>query len=141
MGPFWATPSASLVDDLTARASSAIGLARDWLLSRQHEDGHWCAELEGDTILESEYILLLAWLGREQWPIARKCAAYLIEMQLPTGGWAMYPRGGMELSGSVKAYLAPKVTGHDPTADYIRLHATSIRSNGRKSAGTDCKRI
>ena len=43
----------------------AIGRTRHWLASRQHDDGHWCAELEGDTILESEYILLLAYLGRE----------------------------------------------------------------------------
>lgn len=25
------------------------------LLGQHREDGHWCAELEGDTILESEY--------------------------------------------------------------------------------------
>src|SRR6185295_14125493 len=46
-----------------------------WLLARQHEDGYWCGELEGDTILESEYILLLAWLGDDQNPLAKKLAA------------------------------------------------------------------
>ena len=30
-------------------------------MTEQHADGHWVGELEGDTILESEYILLLAW--------------------------------------------------------------------------------
>src|SRR5439155_19157581 len=44
----------------------------DWLLSRQHTDGYWCGELEGDTILESEYILLLAWLRQENEPLAKK---------------------------------------------------------------------
>ena len=39
---------------------------RDWLLDQQHADGYWVAELEGDTILESEYILLLAYLGRHR---------------------------------------------------------------------------
>ena len=37
----------------------AVGAARDHLLSLQQPDGHWCGELEGDTILESEYALLL----------------------------------------------------------------------------------
>ena len=27
-------------------------------------DGHWCGELEGDTILESEYVLTMHFLGR-----------------------------------------------------------------------------
>ncbi len=35
-----------------------------WLRGRQAADGHWRAPLEGDTILESEYLLLLAWAGR-----------------------------------------------------------------------------
>src|SRR5262249_30319867 len=37
---------------------AALEHTRDWILSRQDEDGYWVAELEGDTILESEYILL-----------------------------------------------------------------------------------
>src|SRR5207253_11117140 len=116
--------------DLEIRVDAAIGLTRQWLLQRQHADGHWCGELEGDTILESEYILLLAWLRQEQSPIARKCAAYLVEKQLPTGGWAMYPGGKMEISGSVKAYFALKLTGHDPQADYMRLARETIRATG-----------
>ncbi len=35
----------------SGRAATA---ARDYLLSIQREDGHWCGELEGDTILGSE---------------------------------------------------------------------------------------
>ncbi len=122
------------LSDLPRRTEAAISLTRDWLLKRQHADGHWCAELEGDTILESEYILLLAWLGQEQSPIARKCAAYLVEKQLPTGGWAMYPGGKMEISGSVKAYFALKLTGHDANADYMQLAREAIRLGGGADA-------
>ena len=39
--------------------------ARRCLLSLQNPDGHWRGELQGDTILESEYVLLMAFLGRE----------------------------------------------------------------------------
>jgi squalene-hopene/tetraprenyl-beta-curcumene cyclase len=33
-------------------------------LARQAPDGHWVGELQGDTILESEYVLLMGFLGR-----------------------------------------------------------------------------
>ena len=50
---------------------------RDWLLDHQAAGGYWVAELEGDTILESEYILLLAFLGRHHRTRARKAARYI----------------------------------------------------------------
>lgn len=112
----------------------AILRTSQWLKERQHADGYWCAELEGDTILESEYILLLAWLGKENSTIARKCAAYLVEQQLPAGGWAMYPGGKLEISGSVKAYFALKITGHDPQAEYMQRAVRAIRASGGADA-------
>ena len=33
--------------------ATAVSAAREHLLAIQREDGHWCGELEGDTILES----------------------------------------------------------------------------------------
>ena len=48
------------------RLSSALRAATGALLHRQQPDGHWVGELEGDTILESEYVLLLAFLGQER---------------------------------------------------------------------------
>ena len=45
---------------------SAMERTAEWLLERQHDEGYWVGELEGDTILESEYILLMAFLGRER---------------------------------------------------------------------------
>jgi squalene-hopene/tetraprenyl-beta-curcumene cyclase len=122
------------VGDLAQRTQGAIAATRDWLLGRQDAVGFWCGELEGDTILESEYILLLAWLGREHSAIARKCAAYLVEKQLPGGGWAMYPGGKLEISGSVKAYFALKLTGHDPNADYMCRAREAIRKAGGADA-------
>src|SRR6516164_3199942 len=73
--------------DELAEVQLAIGRTRQWLLDRQNDDGSWCAELEGDTILESETILMLAFLGREHTTIVRRAAAYLVGKQLPGGGW------------------------------------------------------
>ena len=55
---------------LAAPLRRAIARTRQWLLGEQAADGSWCAELEGDTILESEYILLLAFLGKHDTEIA-----------------------------------------------------------------------
>lgn len=112
----------------------ALDAASAWLLNQQQPDGHWCAELEGDTILESEYILLLAWLGEENSQSALKAAQYLLEKQLPGGGWAMYPGGSLEISGSVKAYFALKLAGHDPESPPMQLARSAIRAAGGADA-------
>lgn len=112
----------------------AIHRTRQWLLNRQQEDGSWCAELEGDTILESETVLLLAFLGHEDTDLAVRCAEYLVEQQLPEGGWSMYPGGAVEISGSVKAYFALKLTGHDPSAEYMQRARKAILAHGGADA-------
>jgi squalene-hopene/tetraprenyl-beta-curcumene cyclase len=124
----------SAAEALATPAQRAIHRTRQWLLARQQADGSWCAELEGDTILESETILLLAFLGHEDSDLARHCAAYLVEKQLPEGGWAMYPGGGVEISGSVKAYFALKLTGHNPSAEYMQRARTAIMARGGADA-------
>ncbi len=126
-------------DDMTLRVLAApvrraIHRTRQWLLDEQEAEGYWCAELEGDTILESETILLLAHQGREDSPLAKRLAAYLVEKQMPTGGWAMYPGGGVEISGSVKAYFALKLTGHDPSAEYMQRARQAILNHGGADA-------
>lgn len=121
-------------DDLVATVERGILQATDWFASRQHTDGHWCAELEGDTILESEFILLLAWLGDESSAVARKAARYIRSKQQPGGGWSLFPGGDLDISVSVKAYFALKLTGHDPDADYMQQARKAIREHGGADA-------
>jgi squalene-hopene/tetraprenyl-beta-curcumene cyclase len=89
----------------------ALDATRRLLLQSQHPDGYWVGELEGDTILESEYLLLMAYLGRERDEVCIKCGKYLLDQQRPGGGWAIYPGGPFDLSASVKAYFALKLVG------------------------------
>ena len=112
----------------------AVMQTRQWLLGQQQADGAWCAELQGDTILESETILLLAHLGEEDSPLAHDAAEYLVENQLPEGGWAMYPGGEMEISGSVLAYFALKLTSHEPSAEYMQRARAAILAHGGADA-------
>ncbi len=103
-------------------AQRAVAAAAQWLLAHQAADGHWCGELEGDTILETEYVLLLHFLGRLDDPRVGKAARYVRRQQQQHGGWAIYPGGPAEVSASVKAYFVLKLAGDDPQAPHM-VHA------------------
>ena len=109
---------------------AAAAAARRYLLSIQHADGHWCGELEGDTILESEYMLTLHFLGRAGETRFRKAAEYLRRQQLPAGGWAVYPGGPPEVSSSTKAYFALKLAGDDAAAPHMAKARAVIQELG-----------
>src|SRR5262245_9771224 len=98
---------------------NAVSAAQRYLLSIQHADGHWCGELEGDTILESEYMLTLHFLDRGAEPRMRKAAEYIRRKQLPGGGWPNYEGGPPDVSVSVKAYFALKLVGDSPDAPHM----------------------
>ena len=125
-------PSALLGNDSfkSDPVSHAVSAARNWLLEQQHIEGYWLGELEGDTILESEYILLLAYLGRGQSELAKKCARTIVAEQQPSGGWSLFPGGPIEISASVKAYWTLKITGHDPQSEYMVRAREAIRAAG-----------
>ncbi len=119
---------------LDANLQRAMRRTQQWLLSQQQPNGHWVAELEGDTILESEYILLLAYLGRHRSSIARKTARYLLTQQMPSGGWTQFPGGTIDISASVKAYFALKLAGHDPSTEYMQRARQAILAAGGADA-------
>src|SRR5262249_10519525 len=111
--------------------TDAMAAARRYLLSIQHADGHWCGELEGDTILESEYALTFWFLGRGNDRKVAKAGEYLRRKQLPEGGWSIYPGGPAEVSASVKAYFVLKLLGDDPAAPHMaKARAVILRLGG-----------
>jgi squalene-hopene/tetraprenyl-beta-curcumene cyclase len=114
------------------RLARAVAEAQSWLLAAQAPDGHWCGELEGDTILETEYVLLLHFLGRLDDPRVAKAARYVRQRQLPSpeGGWSIYPGGPPEVSASVKAYFVLKLAGDDPEAPHMRRARRTIHELG-----------
>jgi squalene-hopene/tetraprenyl-beta-curcumene cyclase len=136
----WDNDSFELHEDSSRNSRTQLGLSpslteaivktRNFLLRQQNPEGYWCAELEGDTILESEYILLLAFLGREQSKRSLQAAQYILNQQLPGGGWAIYPGGPVEISASVKAYWVLKIAGHDPKSEPLQRACRAIRNAG-----------
>ncbi len=105
------------------------GAVRNLLSSRQ-EDGHWRFELEGDTILESEYVLLLYFLGRANDPRIAACCRRLRGQQLAAGGWSTHPGGRVDPSVSVKAYLCLKLAGDDPRSPQMAAARRAILAAG-----------
>jgi squalene-hopene/tetraprenyl-beta-curcumene cyclase len=102
------------IDDLASRVAAAIDGARNWLLSQQHEDGYWCGELEADSTLESDYILLHVLLGTSNQERFQKCANYILRHQNEDGGWPIFNGGPSNISASVKAYFGLKLAGYKP---------------------------
>ena len=104
---------------LARDVAGARDAASKYLLSLQHDDGHWCGELEGASILESEYVLVQHLLGRADSDRSRKAAAHLRAQQQEDGGWAIYAGGPADVSTSAKAYLVLKLMGDDPNAPHM----------------------
>jgi squalene-hopene/tetraprenyl-beta-curcumene cyclase len=102
------------IDDLSSRVAVAVDASRKYLFSRQFDDGHWCGELEADTTLESDYILLHTLLGTGNQERFQKCCNFILRHQNEDGGWPIYIGGPSNISASVKAYFALKLTGYKP---------------------------
>lgn len=101
---------------------------------------HWCAELEGDSILSSEYLLMKLILGQEhdtespQNPVGRptllRIANHLRLVQREDGSWGQFPGSPPDISACVKAYLALKCFGDKPDAPHMRRAKERILALG-----------
>jgi squalene-hopene/tetraprenyl-beta-curcumene cyclase len=120
--------------DWADELAGTVARARDGLFARQQPDGHWVGELEGDTILESEFVLLLAFLGKLDDPRIRPATNYLLRQQQPSGGWGNYPGGPPDVSVTVKAYFALKIAGHRADEPHMARAAEVVRALGGAEA-------
>src|SRR5579885_2619651 len=100
------------IDDLVSRVTASIDAGRKFLFSGQVEEGYWCGELEADTTLESDYILLHTLLGTSTPERFSKCANYILRHQNEDGGWGIYAGAPSNISASVKAYFGLKLAGY-----------------------------
>lgn len=109
----------------------AIRLSQRWILDRQHPvEGYWVAELEADTTLTSEYLMLRRFLNVVDPERERKAVRYLKATQLPEGGWPIYSGGPPEISASVKAYFALKLAGVSADEPFMRRARECILAMG-----------
>jgi squalene-hopene/tetraprenyl-beta-curcumene cyclase len=72
------------MDVLQTLVQEKITRSQNWFFARQNPDGHWRAELEGDALLQGELVIILAFLGKEDSPLAKRLAQQLINTQART---------------------------------------------------------
>jgi squalene-hopene/tetraprenyl-beta-curcumene cyclase len=108
----------------------AIERACSFLMSSQHEEGYWIAELEADTTLESDYITYLHVIGKFESSRVSKLARYVRERQLTDGGWNIFAGGPSELNATVKAYFALRLVGDSPDREHMVRARARVRALG-----------
>jgi squalene-hopene/tetraprenyl-beta-curcumene cyclase len=108
----------------------AIHRTQEYVLSIQHPLGYWIGELEADSTLTSEYLMLRRFLGRVDQNLERKAANYLRAKQLPDGGWDLFPGSPSDISATVKAYFALKLVGHGPDEPFMAKARENILAKG-----------
>lgn len=141
-------PAPTPTTDPLARAKTALDQGVDSLLNKLRSDRaegcpagslHWCAELEGDSILSSEYLLMKLILEQENDADApgrvgraslMRIVNHLRLTQRADGTWGQYPFSGPDLSACVKAYLCLKAFGDDPDAPHMRRAREAIIAQG-----------
>ncbi|WP_321815444.1 MULTISPECIES: squalene--hopene cyclase [unclassified Paraburkholderia] len=119
-------PFAALLD-------AAIVRGRDALARRQQPEGSWCFELESDSTITAEYILMMHFMGKIDTVRQQKMARYLRAIQrLEThGAWDLYVDGAPDVSASVKAYFALKAAGDPVTAPHmVRAREAILKLGG-----------
>ena len=108
----------------------AIERACSFLMSSQHEDGYWIAELEADTTLESDYIAYLHVIRNFDSSRVAKLARYVRQRQLPDGGWNIFFGGPSEVNATVKAYISLRLAGDSPQSEHMLRASRRVRELG-----------
>jgi squalene-hopene/tetraprenyl-beta-curcumene cyclase len=118
------------IDDIQSRVAAAVDASRRYLFSKLTGDGFWCGELEADTTLESDYIFLHTLLGTGDPERLQKAAREVLKHQNADGGWPIFAAGPSNISASVKAYQALKLTGYSPDHAALTKAREFILANG-----------
>ncbi len=107
-----------------------IADAARWLATCQQHDGHWVFELESDATIPAEYIMLNHFLDEVDDGVEAKLAQYLRNTQGNHGGWPLFHGGDLNISATVKAYLALKLVGDDVDAPHMKKVREAVLARG-----------
>ena len=114
-----------LPSGLVLGLDSAITRAQSRLLALQAPDGYWVGELEADTTITSEYLLLGHLLDRVNVERERRMVRYLRRRQEADGSFNLFDGGPANLSATIKAYFAMKMAGV-PVDDPAMVRAREV---------------
>src|SRR3982074_1520809 len=118
----------------SASLEMSISRATQALLGYRQSAGHWVFELEADSTIPSEYVLLRHYLGEPvDSELEAKIANYLRRTQGAHGGWPLVRERPFDMSAIVKSYFALKMIGDSVDAPHMVRAREAIRSRGGAS--------
>jgi squalene-hopene/tetraprenyl-beta-curcumene cyclase len=129
-------PSAGTRETADLRIDRAIHAAQDYLVRRQDPSGYWFAELIGDSMLESDYVMVMHFLGRVDENKQRRLLKYVLSQQNPDGGWSIYHGSPSNPDVTLKAYFALRLAGYTDDDPRIRKARRRIVDLGGIEATT-----
>ena len=112
------------------RLDDAIERARNFLLSRQDEEGFWVEKLESNASITAELIFFMHFMDMVDPVRQKRCVNYLLKMQREDGSWPLFYGGSCDINSTVEAYMAMKVAGIYPGHPAMVKARDAIFANG-----------
>ncbi len=104
------------------------------------DEGCYVYELEADTTIPSELIILMHFRGEIDIKLQEKIKNYLLNKQDKKGGWPLFFDGEPNLSTSVKAYFALKLAGEkDNSKSMVRARKLIHKMGGAQNVNVFTK--
>jgi squalene-hopene/tetraprenyl-beta-curcumene cyclase len=115
-----------------ARSEAEVALERacEHLLALQDEQGWWRGELQTNVTMDAEDLLLREFLGVRREAETARTAAWIRSQQRADGTWANFHGGPGDVSTTVEAYWALRLSGDEPHEPHMRAAAEWVRSEG-----------
>ncbi len=100
------------------------------LLALQDESGWWKGELRTNVTMDAEDLLLREFLGIRDAQETERSAAWIRSQQRNDGTWANFHAGPGDLSTTIEAYWALRLSGDHVDEPHMLAAASFIREQG-----------
>ena len=110
--------------------ADTLRAAVDHLLDLQSPDGWWKGELETNVTMDAEDVLLRHFLGILDPTTAAKAAGWIRSNQRADGTWGTFHGAPGDLSATIEAYMALRLTGEAADASNMVAAARWVAASG-----------
>jgi squalene-hopene/tetraprenyl-beta-curcumene cyclase len=122
-----ATLAAALMDaDVEATKDRAVA----WMRGQQAPEGYWKGDLESNTTIEAEDLLLREFLGIRTARDTEETARWIRRHQLADGSWPVFFEGPGDLSTTVESWVALRLAGDAPEAPHMARAQAWVLARG-----------